>query len=151
MDLFEQMPARGCKADPVTYGALLHALDMGGQWQRTSTVFEDMRAAQCRPDGVVFNVVVGSLFRSGVVWAQARAIGLFSAAWRQGHFRLLVHQNPSTNTVEYSTNVFTVGAAVCSVWRWLADLRDRSIREGGKVCGSGCCWAVYEASHVICQ
>ncbi len=150
LELFDQMQQRNCKPDAVTYGALLHALDMGGQWQRASVVFEDMRTAQCRPDGVVYNVVVGTLFRSGVVWAQARAVGLFTSAWRQGHFRLLVHQNPTTNSVEYSTNVFTVGAAVCSVWRWLGELKDRSLREGNKVGGvlCVCVWCVFDGMLV---
>lgn len=50
-----------------------------------------MKAHNCRPDSVVYNTIIGSLWATGLVWAQAKATQIFHAACRQGHFRLTVH------------------------------------------------------------
>lgn len=85
------MQHRGCKPDAVTFGGLIAAYDRAGLWRRALTAFEAMKAHNCRPDSVVYNTVVGSLWATGLVWAQAKATQIFHAACRQGHFRLTVH------------------------------------------------------------
>ena len=62
-----------------------------GLWRRALTAFEQMKAHNCRPDSVVYNTIIGSLWATGLVWAQAKATQIFHAACRQGHFRLTVH------------------------------------------------------------
>lgn len=50
-----------------------------------------MQSHNCRPDSVVYNTIIGSLWATGLVWAHAKATQIFHAACRQGHFRLTVH------------------------------------------------------------
>ena len=47
--------------------------------------------------------------------------------------RIYTNSKQDTNQLQYSTVAFTAGAAVVSVLRWLAELRDsdRGRREGG--------------------
>ena len=73
-ELFEQMQAKGCKPDSVTYGGLILAYEKGDQWRRALAAFEQMKNNNCRPDSVVYNTVVGVLWNTGVVWAQAKAV-----------------------------------------------------------------------------
>ncbi|KAL6766719.1 hypothetical protein ACKKBG_A37085 [Auxenochlorella protothecoides x Auxenochlorella symbiontica] len=95
-ELFEQMQARGCPPDTVTYGGLMACHERGGQWRRVVTTYEQMRGGGGRPDSVVYNVVVGALWSTGAVWAQARAAAIFRQACRSGHFRLTVHTTEAT-------------------------------------------------------
>ncbi|KAL4422946.1 hypothetical protein ABPG75_009143 [Micractinium tetrahymenae] len=95
-ELFEQMQHRGCKPDSVTFGGLIAAYDRAGHWRRALTAFEQMKVHNCRPDSVVYNTVVGALWRTGLVWAQAKAMQIFHAACRQGHFRITVHTLDAT-------------------------------------------------------
>lgn len=74
MELFEQMQAKGCKPDSVTYGGLILAFEKGDQWRRALAAFDQMKNNNCRPDSVVYNTVVGALWNTGVVWAQAKAV-----------------------------------------------------------------------------
>ena len=68
------MQAKGCKPDSVTYGGLILAYEKGGQWRRALAAFDQMKNNNCRPDSVVYNTVVGVLWNTGVVWAQAKAV-----------------------------------------------------------------------------
>ena len=68
------MQSKGCKPDSVTYGGLILAYEKGGQWRRALAVFDQMKSNNCRPDSVVYNTVVGVLWNTGVVWAQAKAV-----------------------------------------------------------------------------
>ena len=77
VELFDQMQAKGCKPDSVTYGGLILAFEKGGQWRRALTAFDQMKTTNCRPDSVVYNTVVGVLWNTGVVWAQAKAVQVF--------------------------------------------------------------------------
>lgn len=95
-ELFDQMQGKGCRPDAVTFGGLIAAYDRAGLWRRALAAFEQMRGMNCRPDTVVYNTIVGALWRTGLLWAQARAVAIFHAACRQGHFRLTVHTvNPA--------------------------------------------------------
>ena len=73
-ELFEQMQSKGCKPDSVTYGGLILAYEKGGQWRQALAAFDQMKNNNCRPDSVVYNTVVGVLWNTGVVWAQAKAV-----------------------------------------------------------------------------
>ena len=74
VELFDQMQAKGCKPDSVTYGGLILAYEKGDQWRRALAAFDQMKNNNCRPDSVVYNTVVGVLWNTGVVWAQAKAV-----------------------------------------------------------------------------
>ena len=68
------MQSKGCKPDSVTYGGLILAYEKGGQWRRALAALDQMKSNNCRPDSVVYNTVVGVLWNTGVVWAQAKAV-----------------------------------------------------------------------------
>lgn len=108
-DLFEQMQKKGCRPDSVTFGGLISAFDRAGQWRRALMIFDDMKSFNCRADTVVYNTIIGALWKTGILWAQARAIQIFHAACRNGHFRLSIHTGgtqspPFTGKMEYSPN-----------------------------------------------
>ena len=56
--------------------------------------YEDMGSSGCRPDSGVYNAVAGTLWNTGVLAAQAKAVSVFQTAVRAGHFRLSVHTAP---------------------------------------------------------
>ncbi len=68
------MQTKGCKPDSVTYGGLIMAYHNAGQWRQAFAAFERMSSHSCRPDGVVYNSIVGLLWETGIVWAQAKAM-----------------------------------------------------------------------------
>ena len=45
--------------------------------------FERMRRQGCRADGIVYNAIIDTLWETGVVWAQRRALALFRCAARR--------------------------------------------------------------------
>lgn len=91
-ELFDRMQHRGgCRPDSVTFAGLIAAYDRAGMWQQALAAFEQMRSMSCRSDTVVYNSIIGALWRTGLLWAQTRAVQIFHTACRQGHFRLTVH------------------------------------------------------------
>lgn len=62
---------------------------------------------------------------------------VFQAAARQGHFRLTIHSNPESGTLECGMHAFTVGAAVVCFMRWVTEVRKRLM--GGPAQGGGDC------------
>eukprot|EP00803_Ostreobium_quekettii_P002863 evm.model.scf_2500.1 EVM.evm.TU.scf_2500.1 scf_2500:7276-10483(-) len=125
-EVFDHMVASGCRPDSTTYSAVISALTRGGSWARALRAFEDMQSQACRPDAVVYNALLDVLWQSGVAPAQAKAVQL----WRRAVQRGIICFNLLTGRDEYSTVVFTVGASIISVLRWLTDLRHRIGQEG---------------------
>jgi len=109
-ELFDQMQAKGCRPDSVTFGGLIAAYDRAGSWRRALAAFEHMRSFNCRPDTVVYNTIIGALWRTGLLWAQSRAVQIFHAACRQGHFRLTVHTIPAGGLVSSDGSPGTSGS-----------------------------------------
>ncbi|MEW5312506.1 MAG: hypothetical protein WDW38_004137 [Sanguina aurantia] len=70
------------------------------------------------------------LWQSGVVVAQVRALQLWSAANRNGHFRIYTNTKQDSGALAYSTVAFTGGAAVVTVLRWLVELRSKLQKDG---------------------
>ena len=106
-ELFNAMPRKGCRPDAVTYGSLITAYDRAGQWQRALTAYESMKAVNCRPDSVVYNTVIGSLWQTGLLWAQAKAMFIFHCACKAGHFRLTVHTHAITNNKDNTSDALS--------------------------------------------
>eukprot|EP00803_Ostreobium_quekettii_P008666 evm.model.scf_2275.1 EVM.evm.TU.scf_2275.1 scf_2275:4097-7404(+) len=125
-EVFDHMVANGCRPDSTTYSAVISALTRGGSWARALRTFEDMQSQACRPDAVVYNALLDVLWQSGVAPAQAKAVQL----WRRAVQRGIICFNLLTGRDEYSTVVFTAGASIISVLRWLTDLRNRLGPEG---------------------
>lgn len=146
------MQGRGVKPDNVTYSGLIAAFERGGQWREALRAFEGMRAANCRPDSAAYNTAVGVLWSTGLASVQARAMQLFQAACRQGHFRMAAHMNGDAACLEHGLHVFTVGAAVAALVRWLLELRDRASKETPMVRAllAVRVWARWLVQEVVC-
>lgn len=56
-----------------------------------------MAGGNCRPDSGVYNAVVGTLWSTGILAAQAKAVAVFKSAVHAGHFRLSVHTSPDAS------------------------------------------------------
>ena len=69
----------------------------GGQWRRALVAYDEMAAGNCRPDSGVYNAVVGTLWSTGILAAQAKAVTVFKTAVHAGHFRLSVHTSPDAS------------------------------------------------------
>lgn len=129
------MKVQNCKPDSMTYTALLHAFEKGGQWHRAVRIFEQMVQQGCRLDTLVHHTIIDLLWQSGVVWAQAKALQLFNSALRNYHVRLGVLQNIENGVLEASVPSLSIGVAVLSLLKWLSDTRHWIEQEGTKVLG----------------
>ena len=56
-----------------TCAAMISAFEKGGQWQHALATYEAMRAQRCRPDAIVYNAIIDTLWETGVIWAQRKA------------------------------------------------------------------------------
>ena len=78
--MFERMAEHGCQADAVTYANLIRAYKKGGQWCHALDTFEAMQRSGCRPHAAVYSSIIDVLWQTGIAWAQAKALRLFTAA-----------------------------------------------------------------------
>lgn len=130
-EVFEQMQAQGCQPDVVTYTALISALEKGGQWRLAVSSFERMRRQGCRADSIVYNAVIDTLWETGVVWAQRRALSLFRTSVEEGHFgqgRL----SPGLSRAEVNLHAMTAGVAMLCLYAWLVSLKQLVASHGAE-------------------
>eukprot|EP00210_Caulerpa_lentillifera_P008588 g8192.t1 len=120
-EVFEQMKVQGCAPDVVTYTALISANERGGQWLRALHAYDQMLHQGCNPDAIVYNAIIDTLWETGVIWAQRKALEIFKAAKQQGHFQQQLVQNGVP--VEVNLHALTAGVAVLSLYNWLLDLK----------------------------
>ena len=52
---------------------MISAFEKGGQWRHALATYEAMRAQRCRPDAIVYNAIIDTLWETGVIWAQRKA------------------------------------------------------------------------------
>ena len=52
----------------------------GAQWCNALATFEAMQAAGSQPHTAVFSSIIDVLWQTGILWAQAKALQLFSSA-----------------------------------------------------------------------
>jgi pentatricopeptide repeat protein len=117
------MQSQGCAPDGITYSALITAYDRAGQWRRALGAYDQMLARGCHPDSAVYNALLGACWSCGVAAAQMRASLIWSAANRSGHFRIYHQSRSEAAALHYSCVVFTAGAALVTLLRWLVDIR----------------------------
>lgn len=48
------------------------AVVKGGQWRRALGAYEQMRLQRCKPDAIVYNAIIDTLWETGVIWAQRK-------------------------------------------------------------------------------
>lgn len=82
--MFERLGDHSCKPDAVTFANLIRAYKKGGQWCLALDTFEAMQASGCQPHTAVFSSIIDVLWQTGIGWAQAKALRLFTAAVRSG-------------------------------------------------------------------
>ncbi|KAF6259499.1 hypothetical protein COO60DRAFT_1700790 [Scenedesmus sp. NREL 46B-D3] len=124
-ECFNQMLAQNCRPDGITFSALITAYQRGEQWREALQAFSHMPANGCHPDSVVYNALLEVCWGSGVLPVQMRATQIWSLANRSGHFRIY-NQNKGDPTVhQHSCVVFTCGAAIVTLLRWLCDVRHK--------------------------
>lgn len=150
-EIFEMMRKRGCRPDSVTFGALIGAYDRSGQWRGALSSFEAIRTSGCRADTVVYNNIVGCLWGTGVLKAQEKAVQIFHAACKQGHFRMTVScerdgSNSSSSigvafsprcpnsgngvSTEFGMHAFTIGSAILCLYRWIVEIGNKLNSDG---------------------
>lgn len=78
--MFKRMAEHDCEADAVTYANLIRAYKKGGQWCHALDTFEAMQRSGCRPHAAVFSSIIDVLWQTGIAWAQAKALRLFTSA-----------------------------------------------------------------------
>lgn len=88
-----------------------------------------MRSQGCKGDAIVYNAIIDTLWGTGVVWAQRRALALFRLAVEEGHFwqTILV---PGLARAEVNLHATTAGVAMLSFYTWLMSLRALVARHG---------------------
>lgn len=80
--MFDRLPKHGCKPDAVTFANLIRAYKKGGQWCLALDTFEAMQSSGSQPHTAVFSSIIDVLWQTGIAWAQAKALRLFTAAVR---------------------------------------------------------------------
>ena len=88
-----------------------------------------MRGQGCKGDAIVYNAIIDTLWGTGVVWAQRRALTLFRLAVEEGHFwqTILV---PGLARAEVNLHATTAGVAMLSFYTWLMSLKALVVRHG---------------------
>lgn len=68
------MRQQRCKPDLAAYTHMITAHNKAGQWRTSLQLFEQMQQANCRPDALVYTLVVDVLWNTGIASAQAKAV-----------------------------------------------------------------------------
>eukprot|EP00879_Flechtneria_rotunda_P011542 GHRR01012056.1.p1 GENE.GHRR01012056.1~~GHRR01012056.1.p1 ORF type:complete len:1048 (+),score=392.88 GHRR01012056.1:336-3479(+) len=124
-ECFNQMLAQGCRPDGITFSALITAYQRGNQWRKALHAFSQMPSSGCHPDSVVYNALLEVCWGSGVLQVQSRAMQIWSLANRSGHFRIYNQNKGDPAVHQHSCVVFTHGAAIVTLLRWLCDVRHK--------------------------
>ena len=78
--MFDRMAEHDCVPEAVTYANLIRACKKGGQWCHALDTFEAMQRCGCKPHAAVFSSIIDVLWQTGIAWAQAKALDLFTSA-----------------------------------------------------------------------
>lgn len=122
-EVYERMKLHGSKPDMNTYTMLLAAYDRAGEWQQIAKLFDSALQAGGRPDVQLYHTVIDTLWATGIVWAQIKAVQIFNSALRNCRARLGVQQNVDKGLMEVVVQPMSVGVAVLSVHKWLIEAR----------------------------
>ena len=78
------MRQQRCKPDLSAYTHMITAHNKAGQWRTSLQLFEQMQQANCRPDVLVYSLVVDVLWNTGIASAQAKAVQVSFKAHSHG-------------------------------------------------------------------
>lgn len=58
--IFEDMVARGCERNVITYSSLITACEKAGRWELALQVLDEMHQEGCKPNVVTYNSLLGA-------------------------------------------------------------------------------------------
>ena len=60
LQIFEDMLARGCERNVITYSSLVAACEKAGRWQLALELLDSMHRDACKPNAVTFNALISA-------------------------------------------------------------------------------------------
>ena len=60
LQIFEDMLARGCERNVITYSSLVSACEKAGRWQLALELLDSMHRDACKPNAVTFNALISA-------------------------------------------------------------------------------------------
>ena len=75
LGIFQDMVARGCERNVITYSSLIVAAEKAGRWQLALELLEEMHRDGCSPNAVTFNTILSAC-------AAGAAAAPLPSAWR---------------------------------------------------------------------
>ena len=60
LQIFEDMVARGCERNVITYSSLISACEKAGQWRLALQLFDEMHRDGCKPNVVTHNALIAA-------------------------------------------------------------------------------------------
>ena len=74
LQIFQDMVARNCERNVITYSSLISACEKAGRWQLALELFDEMHRDSCKPNVVTFNALIAAC-------GQGTALSLCSLHW----------------------------------------------------------------------
>ncbi|KAK9846531.1 hypothetical protein WJX81_006057 [Elliptochloris bilobata] len=152
-EAINDMPSHGCMPDAVTFTALISAYEKGAQdscdsamWLRALFAYDLMRQSNITADAILYNAIIDTLWETGVIRAQRKALVIFRRAEAEGQFaqQVLLRGARELPRLEVDLHAMTAGVAVLSLYAWLLRLRaaldanlDLAAARGAKRGGGG--------------
>jgi pentatricopeptide repeat domain-containing protein 1 len=60
LGIFQDMVARGCERNVITYSSLVGAAEKAGRWQLGLELLDEMHRDGCAPNAVTFNALISA-------------------------------------------------------------------------------------------
>ncbi|KAF8072806.1 jmj4 [Scenedesmus sp. PABB004] len=112
---------------------IMQLQDRCADWVGAHRTYQKLLASGVRPDAQTTATAIEALWGAGSVASCLLALAAFEGACKAGVFRLAVAVRPGDATVEFSLPVAGTCMALIGLWRLLAELRGRLLRDGPKI------------------
>ena len=60
IQIFQDMVARNCERNVITYSSLISACEKAGRWQLALDLFHEMHRDSCKPNVVTYNALIAA-------------------------------------------------------------------------------------------
>ena len=76
IQIFQDMVARNCERNVITYSSLISACEKAGRWQLALDLFHEMHRDSCKPNVVTYNALIAACGQgeAPVAWGTAREL-----------------------------------------------------------------------------
>eukprot|EP00879_Flechtneria_rotunda_P003046 GHRR01003266.1.p1 GENE.GHRR01003266.1~~GHRR01003266.1.p1 ORF type:complete len:686 (+),score=259.67 GHRR01003266.1:1502-3559(+) len=102
-------------------------------WQGAFRTYQKLLASGVRPDNQTTATAIEALWSAGNIGSCLLALQVFEHACKQGVFRLAVSVHTAEPAVEFTLPITGTCMAIISLWRLLAELRGRVLRDGPRI------------------